>query len=107
MEEKAADELGRCQCHVLDARSVAAVLPGEDDHFVRDLDQATIGDGDAVRIAAQVTQNLLGAGKRLLAVDYPIEPDVGRNSGTLRCKCSSGLVTTWFSVAQATPRDTR
>jgi hypothetical protein len=52
MEENAADELGRCQCHVLDARSVAVVLSGEGDAIV---------ESDRGR-------------QRLLAVDHPIEP---------------------------------
>ena len=34
-----------------------------------DLDKAMIGDGDAVRIAAQVLENLLGPGTGWLAVD--------------------------------------
>jgi hypothetical protein len=50
---------------------VAAVDHGEHRH--RDVDQAMIGDGDAVRIAAQITQNPLRAGKGLLAVDHPRE----------------------------------
>ena len=74
VEQKAADELGRRERHELVPRSVGVVLPGEGDAFVADRDQAVIGNGDAVRIAAQVTQNLLGAGKGLLAVDHPIEP---------------------------------
>jgi hypothetical protein len=51
---------------------------------IGDLNKAMIGDGDAVRIAAQVAQNLFGSGKGLLAVDHPIElPEwskIGRKS---------------------------
>ena len=41
--------------------------------IVGDIDKTMIGDGDAVCIAAQVAQDLLGAGKGLLTVDYPVE----------------------------------
>ena len=49
------------------------VFPGEGDVIVGDIDQTMIGDGDAMCIAAQVAQDLLGAGKGLLAVDHPVE----------------------------------
>src|ERR1700680_3889719 len=55
---------------------------------VGDLDEPMVGDSDAVRIAAQVAQNLLGPGKGLLAVDHPIGlPEwskVGRKQALLR-----------------------
>src|SRR6516165_665419 len=84
VEQKAANELGWCKRHELDARAVAVVLPAEGNMIIGDLDKAMIGDGDAVRIAAQVAQNLLRPGKRFLAVDHKIDlPDrrkVGRKS---------------------------
>ena len=55
-------------------RAVAVIFPGKGDAIVGDLDEPMVGDSDAVRIAAQVAQNLLGPGKGLLAVDHPIEP---------------------------------
>jgi len=53
-------------------RSVdAVILPAEGDAFVFDRDQTAIGDGDAVGIAGEIAQHLLGSGERVLAVDYP------------------------------------
>src|SRR5262249_45741908 len=52
VEQKAADELGRCKRHELDERTVAVVLPTEGNVIIGDLDEAMIGDGDAVCIAA-------------------------------------------------------
>ena len=74
VEQKAADELGRCKRHELDERTVAVVLPTEGNVIIGDLDEAMIGDGDAVCIAAQIAQNLFGPGQGLLAVDDPIDP---------------------------------
>ena len=47
--------------------------------IVSDIDKTMIGDGDAMCIAAQVAQDLLGTGKGLLAVDHPVElPERGK-----------------------------
>src|SRR5262249_8999529 len=87
VKEKAAHELGRREGHELEARAVDVILPGKGAPSVGDFDEPMVGDSDAVRIAAQVAQNLLGPGKGLLAVDHPIGlPEwskVGRK-GTLR-----------------------
>jgi len=87
VEQEAADELGGCKRHELDARAVAVVLPTEGNMIIRDLEETMIGDGDAVRIAAQIAQNLLRPGKGLLAIDHPVQlPDrrkVGRKSSRL------------------------
>src|SRR3974390_3800854 len=81
VEEKAADELGPCKRHMLDARVVPIVLPLKRHLIIGDLDKTMIGDGDAMRIAAQVPQNLLGSGKGALAVDHPVEtPERGKVS---------------------------
>ena len=56
VEQKAADELGRCKRHELDERTVAVVLPTEGNVIIGDLDEAMIGDGDAVCIAAQIAR---------------------------------------------------
>jgi len=53
-------------------RAVAVIFPGKGDAIVGDLDEPMVGDSDAVRIAAQVAQDLLGPGEGLLAVDHPI-----------------------------------
>src|SRR5271154_431610 len=84
VQEKSADELGRGQCHMRDARFVAVVLPGEGDMIVGGFDKTVIGDGNAVGIAAEVTQNLFGTGKGSLAVDHPVDP---AERGKIGSKC--------------------
>ena len=86
VKEKAADELSGRQCHVLNARSVPIVLPGECDLVSRDVGQTMIGDGYTVSVAAQVAQNLLGPRERTLAIDHPIEPP---HRGKVGRKCAS------------------
>jgi len=60
------------------ARLPLIVLPGERDVVVSDLDKAMIGDGDAVCIAAQVPENLLGPGKGLLSTTQSTCPSGAR-----------------------------
>src|SRR5262249_6625423 len=85
VKEKASHELGGRQGHGLDARSVSVVFPGESHVVIGNLYQAMIGDGDAVRVAAQIAENLLRPGKGLLAVDHPVDPPERGKAGT---KCS-------------------
>src|SRR5262245_65003663 len=74
VREESPDELVGVQCHRLPAfGSVnAVVLPAKGDGVVVGCNQTTIGDGDAVGIAGQIAQHLLGPSKRFLAVERPI-----------------------------------
>ena len=53
VQEKAADELVGCELHDLDGAVLAIVLPGERDMVVFDRDEAAVGDGDPVGVAAE------------------------------------------------------
>ena len=77
VQEKTADKFVRGQCHARNARFMPVVLPGEGDLIVRSVDEAVIGDGYAVGVAAEVAQNLFGASKRSLGVDNPVEAAEG------------------------------
>ena len=71
VEQKAADELRGLQRHDLDAIAVGVVLPAEVDDAVGVADEPVVGEGDAVGVAAEVVEDVLGAGKRLFGVDHP------------------------------------
>lgn len=61
MEQKAADEFASAQAHQLAPRGMAPVAPAEADVVVGDADEPTVGDGDAVGIAAEIGQDLFGS----------------------------------------------
>jgi len=69
VEEEAAQELrcGEGHLALLVARSV--VLPAEGDPLAVKADPSMVGDGDAMGIAAQVAENLLGASESRLGID--------------------------------------
>ena len=61
------------QGHDLGLAVLAIVLPGEADLAVGESDQAAVGDGDAMGVAAEIAEHLLGAGERRLGEDHPVD----------------------------------
>ena len=47
------------------------VFPEEGDLAIAEVDNTVVGDGDAVRVAGQVLQDMFGAAERRLGVDHP------------------------------------
>jgi hypothetical protein len=72
VEEEAAQELLHRQSHQALLVAVPGVSPAEGDLVVLKGDQTVIGDGHAVGVAAEITENLLGTAEGRLAVDYPV-----------------------------------
>ena len=71
VEQEAADELVGTKGHHLLLVVVAIILPAEADPAFGKTDQAAVGDGDAMGIAAEIIQHLLGSAERSLGVDDP------------------------------------
>ena len=70
---------------------VAIVLPAETDLTVLDVEQAIVGDGDAVGIAADVVEHLLGSGERALGIDHPFGSFVqAPDNGQKACALAAG-----------------
>ena len=67
MEQEAADELLGGKRHRFLLTVVPIVFPLEAHLTVFDIEQAVVGDGDAVGIAADVVEHLLGSGEGRLA----------------------------------------
>jgi hypothetical protein len=51
---------------------VSGVAPAKGDLAVRQCDQAMVGDGDAVSIAAEIVQDILGSAEGWFGVDDPV-----------------------------------
>src|SRR5437667_12774118 len=73
VEQEAADELVGAKGHHLLLVVVAIILPAEADLALRKTDQAAVGDGDAMGIAAEIIEHLLGSAERSLGVDDPCD----------------------------------
>ena len=55
----------------LELVAVAVVLPLEGDHAVFQFEDAPVGDGDAVGVAAEILQDVLGSAEGGFGVDHP------------------------------------
>jgi hypothetical protein len=66
VEQEAAHELAGVEGHDLLAALVAVVLPAEADRAVGHADEPAVGDGDAMGVAPEVGQHLLGPAERAL-----------------------------------------
>lgn len=71
VKQEAADELVCIQSHGSDAVVFFAVFPLERDFAVLKCQQAVVGNGDPVRIAAEVVKDLSGSSERRFCVDDP------------------------------------
>jgi len=60
------------------------VLPAEAHLAIVDREQSMIGDRDAVRVACQVLENVLGPAKRGLGIHDPVLPEQGAQEGRER-----------------------
>ena len=78
VQEKAPEEFVNAEGHDLRAASVGVVFPAELDHAVEEADEARIRDGDAMRVASEVLEDLCRSAKRLLRVHDPRRGPEGR-----------------------------
>ena len=81
MKEKATDELVWLQPHDLLGAVLAVILPSEGDVIVIEGDEAAVGDGDAMSVAAEIGENLSGSAEWLLGVDDPVDAAHGLDKG--------------------------
>ena len=73
VEQKASNELVGSECHHLDLAVVAVVAPAEAHLIAGERDQPAVGDRDAMSVAAEIGQHLLGTGEGPLGIDDPID----------------------------------
>src|SRR5437764_11550 len=71
VEQEAADELVGGKDHHLLLVVVAIIFPAEADPTVGKPHQAAVCNGDAMGIAAEIIENLLGSAERSLDIDDP------------------------------------
>ena len=75
MEEETADELWGLEAQGLVAGFVAwaaVVLPLKGDVVLVEVDEARVGDGDAVGVAGEVVQDLSGSSPRGSGIEVPL-----------------------------------
>jgi hypothetical protein len=71
MEQKPADKFVGGQGHRFVLAAMAIILPLEADLIVLDIEEAVVGDGHAVGVAAHVVEDLLRSSEWALGIDHP------------------------------------
>lgn len=74
--EKSSDEFVDFQGHGFGATAMAIVSPCEGDTAVFQVDQAVVGDGDAMGVAREVIEDFRGAAEGRRGVNDPVNPAV-------------------------------
>ena len=71
VEKEASNEFFRGQGHDLTLVAIPAIAKGKCDDSVFDAEDAIIGNGDAMGIAAKVVEDFVGSAERSLGVNDP------------------------------------
>jgi len=71
MQQETSDELVGRQGHRFDLTAIPIILPLKADLIVFDVEQSVVGNRDAMRVAAHVIEDLLGAGEGALGIYDP------------------------------------
>ena len=77
MKQEAAQELLRRKGHHPLPISVGVIFPAERDLVVFEGDQAMVGDGDAMGVAAEIAEEVMGAAERWFGIDHPVLTEQG------------------------------
>ena len=72
VDQEAAQELIGGDRHDFLLAAVRIVFPAKRDSIILERHQSMVGDGDAVRIAGEIVQNMLGTAEGWLGIDDPV-----------------------------------
>jgi hypothetical protein len=72
VDEEAAQELIYGDRHDLLLAAVRIVFPEKRDPIILERSQSMVGDGDTVRVASEIVQNMLGTAEGWLGIDDPV-----------------------------------
>ena len=72
VQKEAPQELVGAQSHRALLTAVGVILPAKGDALLVEVQQAMIGDGHAMGVAAEIAQHLHGATESLLGIDNPV-----------------------------------
>jgi len=72
VDQESAQKLICGDRHDLLLATVCIVFPAKRDPIILERNQSMVGDGDAVRIASEIVQNMLGTAEGWLGIDDPV-----------------------------------
>jgi hypothetical protein len=81
VEQEAAQELLRTEGHHSLLITVGIILPTESNLVLLESHQAMVGDGDAMGIAGEVAEHMMGTAEGGLGIDDPVLTEQGAQEG--------------------------
>ena len=72
MEQEAAQELWCRERHHSFVIAMGVISPAESDLVVGEGDQAMVGDGDAMRVAGEIAEDMMGTAEGWFGIDDPV-----------------------------------
>src|SRR3954452_851949 len=81
MQQETADELAGRQAHDFGPLRMPVILPAETDLSVGESEEPIVGDGNPVRVAAEIVEHLLRTAERALGIDDPFDLVQGPQMG--------------------------
>ncbi len=89
MQQEAADQLRCIQGHDFLTRVVAVILPAKADFAINEVDQSIVGDGNPMRVATEILEDVLGSAKWWLGEYHPLSLPhrsqiLGEGTGSLK-----------------------
>ena len=82
VQEETAQELIQFEGHQFLLVVVSRVPPTEGDFLIDEGNKAMVGDGDAVGIASEILQHMLGTSEGWFAIDHPVFAKQGSQPGS-------------------------
>ena len=81
VQQEASDELVRIERHALQGAAAGVVLPSKTDASIVENEKAAVGDGDPMRVTAQIGEHLAWPCERALGVNNPFGTAQRREKG--------------------------
>jgi len=84
VEQEAAQELLRTECHHSLLIPVGIILPAESNLVMLESHESMVGDGHAMGIAGEIAEHMMGTAEGGLGVDDPVLTEQGTQEGAER-----------------------
>jgi hypothetical protein len=82
VEQEAAQELLRTECHHSLLITVGIILPAESNLVMLESHESMVGDGHAMGIAGEIAEHMMGTAEGGLGIDDPVLTEQGTQEGT-------------------------
>jgi hypothetical protein len=91
VEQEAAQELLRTECHHSLLITVGIIFPAESNLVMFESHEAVVGDGYAMGVAGEIAEHMMGTAERWLGVDDPVLTEQGTQEGAEGFLVGQGL----------------